>query len=656
VEQAQLEFLTEIEDRVEQLFVDIDELRANFAAGPARRNLVDRIFRHVHSVKGAAASIEFMDLSEIAHEFEDLLGSIRTGNISLDQKMLEAFDESAQALLDSLNASRDEHGVSSSSLAPAPKPAPTISSETRSTTEQILNALPFELWQSLGPAEKQKLIGAINEGGRLFIIATSFAIAEFEDQFRQVKDYLEQRGEVVSTSPTTAADRPDRINFRILFAAQLHFSTLNRELERFPDVTVTELAGRSQDTAPIRPSQEPAPSLIRVNLNDLDRVISSTHSLFRKTIRVLEEEPEEKTAQGNRQGAAATIRQSFMALEQEIIQLRMITLERTLLRAMRAGRSAARAAGKQVETEIVGGELRLDRLLCNAIADPLIHLVRNAVDHGIEMPEERLSLGKPAKGHIRIVAEAEGARTRLRVVDDGRGIDPIVIANSAARLGIVDLETMVDLEKSLRLIFRPGFSTADEVSTTSGRGVGLDVVESTVEQAGGQVLVSSRPGEGTIFEIRLPVSFGVLGSQVVMSDGNYYCIDAGRIVGRLSKSHDQLSTEGTFVFENEALKAVTLRELLGQPAADSEQTIQLVVCDIPGANNTEHKRLGLVVDSILDVQEVLVRNLGRRGGRWYGVAGAAELQDDRVALVLDLSRLLGESPFESAVGQLSDAL
>jgi two-component system, chemotaxis family, sensor kinase CheA len=262
------------------------------------------------------------------------------------------------------------------------------------------------------------------------------------------------------------------------------------------------------------------------------------------------------------------------------------------------------------------------------------------VDHGIETVEERVASGKKRRGTVRIEAVSEGSQTRLRVSDDGRGVDPLLISKAALRLGIVTSESELDIEQGLRLIFRPGFTTLAAASDVSGRGVGLDVVETTVEQVGGELRVSSEPKQGTTFEIRLPVTFGLVTTNVVVSAGNRYCIPAAQTLGI-----DAIDLVDGASGANQ-LRQVSMRDLLGQPEEDEDSNTQLhlITCQYTderaGMTSQETKCLGIVVDRVEGPQEVLVRTLGRHAGRWYGIAGATELRDGTVALVLDLPRLL----------------
>jgi two-component system chemotaxis sensor kinase CheA len=383
-------------------------------------------------------------------------------------------------------------------------------------------------------------------------------------------------------------------------------------------------------------------NFVRADLDKLDRLISSTHDLWRTTSTTLALSQLNAPVSDELHRLTQQIRSSFISLEDQLINLRLVPLGPTLQRTMRAGRAAARSNFKEINFEISGADIRLDKLLVETIADPLIHLVRNAVDHGIETAEERTQAGKPPRGTVRIEAVSEGSQSRLRVTDDGRGVDPVLISAAAQRLGIFPSDDELDIDRSLRLIFRPGFTTVTSASETSGRGVGLDAVETAVEQVGGELRVSSKPGLGTTFEIRLPVTFGLVTTNVVVSAGNRYCIPTSQTLG-IDAIDVVDGASGA-----DQLRQVSMRDLLGQPEGpdDSTSQLHLVTCqftDERTGRGAQMKCIGIVVDQVESPQEVLVRTLGRHAGRWYGIAGATELRDGTVALVLDLPRLLASA-------------
>jgi two-component system chemotaxis sensor kinase CheA len=659
VDQTQREFLVEIGELVEQIFLDLDELRKAATDGRARRELIDRVFRRVHSVKGLAASVGLEAVSHIAHEFESLLDAIRSGRIHPGHDVWDLCEGATDALSESLSLAAS--GVvepSRRDLFERLQAFTHWNAENASgNSEAILEKIPTVIWQALTEPEKHRLVTLVREGSLLLIVSARFELSHFDQEFFRLKEKLAEFGEVISTSPAVDDKHPDKINFHVLYASAVDTQTLRAGVIEFSDVTFEEVpnlqparAGEADGRSRKLPTVASVSSLsnfVRTDLERLDRLISSTHELFRATANALEMALSLKQAPASAQKELRRldeqIRGGFLVVQDELINLRMVALGPTLQRAARAGRAAARASSKDIDFEIVGSELRLDKLLADTIADPLIHLVRNAVDHGIENAEARAQAGKKKRGTIRIEGVSEGSQSRVRVTDDGRGIDPQRISEAATNLGILESGSALDFERSLRLIFRPGFTTVDSVSDVSGRGVGLDVVESAVEQVGGELRVSSKPGGGTTFEIRLPVTFGLLAATVVMSGGNRYCIPASQIAHGA-----ETGDSGDSKSDTNHLQQILLSQLLGHDAARDSRAQQLLTCRLSNERTATDgdgsTRVVLSVDKVEGTEEVLVRNLGRHAGRWYGVAGATELRDGTVALVLDLPRLFPSIP------------
>jgi two-component system chemotaxis sensor kinase CheA len=365
--------------QVEQIFTAIEQLRELADDGPRTRRLLDELFRSVHNLKANASANGLNSLAGAAHEFETVLHSLRTAEPGIDGEV----------------------------------------------------AIPADVWNSLKQQQKHAVRQSLAEGAKLFLIQTDFDVADFDRQFKSLKEALIKNGEVISTSPSLDNERPGRVNFKILYARTAESSQTLLELSDIFAITVAEI--------PLPVSPVPATSGFQHQTQTLGR--------------------------------------SFEKLSAELVNLRMVSIGNPLERALRAGQSAARATSKEVEFEVSGNDQSLPEVLAN----PLLHLVRNAVDHGIETSDERIGVGKPSRGKIVIEITRSGDQTIVTVTDDGRGIDPAVVP----------------------LIFQPGFSTAAEVSELSGRGVGLDVVKTILENAGGSVSVSSEPGKGSTFTVRL---------------------------------------------------------------------------------------------------------------------------------------------------------
>jgi two-component system chemotaxis sensor kinase CheA len=657
--------LSELEDLVEKIFSAIAELRESLDDGKTTRQLLESIFRNVHSLKASALANDLNDVSRIAHQFENLLHALRTGKARLDDQILRGFDDAADALFSSLNHREPlDSKIINSLLDRLARLSDSVARRRRAEVDIVLSALPSEDWQSLTDEEKHRLEESIGEGASLYRIKTDFDIASFDRQFQDLKYILTDKGEVISTAPIVDADRPDKINFRILYAREADFDLVSRELEAIPDVTVNPIG--SAQPAGITNAQEAQleaasysagnfPSkgtskLIRINLDDLDQLISATHRLFRETTNGFSRAIQSlsgQTIQGELETVSTGVSESFMRLASALVNLRMVSIDRVLQRAVRAGRAAALAAGKEIEFTIRGRDLLLDKSVADAIANPLIHLMRNAVDHGIENVEQRIRIGKSKRGNVRIEAATLQGQTRITVTDDGRGIDPKLVTEAALRLGVVQNDSRLSVDQSVRLLFRPGFSTAQTVSGVSGRGVGLDVVETAIEEMGGAVSVGSEQGVGSSFQLHLPMSFGLLDVVMVSLGGRPYLVDASRVITSETVDSSQLvgsELQKGFRLGEQFVPLLHLGNLLGQEeskVADAQVGLLLFQSANQNSEETDSvQEVAILVDSILGTQQVLVRNLGSRGGRWFGVAGAAELGDGTVVLLLDLPRLI----------------
>ncbi len=648
MDQTHEEFRLEIEELLDRIYIDLDALRDLKVVGPQRRDLIDRLFRHVHSVKGSSASIGLEPLTQIAHEFESVLDAARGGSIVLDDVALDVCASATDTLSNHLGLSVTQTGSPDNVLIEKLR-ALVRNSERPDHVERILNRIPGDIWRDLTEAERFRLVSAVNEGSELFLLSASFDTTSFDEEFFSLKEKLAQVGEVLSTSPTVDSKHPDRINFRLLYASNQNV------VDVFPAVKVRRVeinAATDVEVAFVEsnlPGTSSTPNFIRTDLNRLDRLISSTHELFRRTSNAFDRAGNQP-AGPDLQILHTQIKSSFLEVEEELINLRMVALGPTLDRAARAGKAAARAIGKEIDFKVEGGSLQIDKLLADSIADPLVHLCRNAVAHGIEDANARAAANKPARGIVRVEAVNDSGRLRVRLADDGRGIDPNIISAAAKRLGLFDSAAPLDFERSLRMIFRPGFTTVEKASELSGRGVGLDVVETAVEQAGGELRVSSKPGAGTTFEIRLPVTFGLMDATVVVAGGNRYCIAASQTllndVATSSRKPRQLSLQKLLGFP--VKQTVSLRSRsAAQTDDDPPEPGKLITCqfsdDRNGATSDQQECVEIVVDEIEGTEKVLVRTLGRHAGRWYGVAGATELRDGSLALVLDLPRLIGSS-------------
>ena len=507
--QVYSDFIHDAQELIEKLFRDIEELGAVRFHGRHRRDVVARLFRHVHTIKGSASSHGAKGVSLIAHEIENVLDAVRLGRLTIDDRALAAFSSANNAMGAALAARGREKGLVDSAKVIDRLRA--IASETENETRkfEVRSLLPEEIARSLSEYDDQHLREAIQEGSRLFVVSAGFQIETFDEKFRELSKTLNQIGEIICTVPAPEPAATGEINFRLLYAAELMTDEIIEKASLLGRIEFSEIV---PEGITLRPDQEalPAQSLrtytpadsaprttIRVGLNQLDEIISDASELFRDAATALGSLATETNKRAI-ESAGAHLLQRFVELEERLIKLRLVPLGQLFERAaVRAGRVAARNLGKDLEFEITGGEVGIDRSLADAITDPLMHIVRNAVSHGIESPEERLAAGKSAQGKVRITAFSQGSHIHICVADDGRGIVPQRIAAVAAEEGIIAGGSRITMDECLRLIFRPGFSTARTLSDVSGRGIGLDVVDRAMALAGGEVKVTTEPGAGT---------------------------------------------------------------------------------------------------------------------------------------------------------------
>lgn len=651
MDETQRQFILDAREIVEKIDRDLDELRIERFRGRKRRELAARIFRHVHTLKGSAASLGLDAVRDVAHEFESVLDGARLGRVTIDETLLNLFENASNLMAKLLSAAPTPADGNAKTLIARLQAIASAGASQGRIAGTLRAALPPDLARSLSEYDLQHAREAVREGARLFIVSASFPIEEFDRNFRELSTLLGQIGEVIATVPGEIV-AADKIGFRLLYAAEMISDEIGRRAARLGRIEINELAIESsgtqqKDSLPeefLRIKSEPPLASVRVDVSQLDQIINDAGELFRDTTRTLS-----ATRAGTPQdvsSAIAHLQRRFGELEERLIKLRLVPLAEIMERvASRAGRIAARQLGKEVEFEIAAGDIEIDKLLADKIADPLLHLVRNGVTHGIESPPERVATGKRPVGLIKMAAFRAGGRIHIAVSDDGCGIDLEGITAVARQQGITG-DDMLTMDQCLRLIFRPGFSTAKEVSDLSGRGIGLDVVDRILEQAGGEVRVHTEPGRGTTFLISLPVPLALVRCLMVRAAEQVYAIESRHILARLPLTTDEPDNENdadTIEWNGEPLRLYSLPRLLNTTLELKRQHRAAIIFEtqarpIDGSQAT--KKIALGVSGIEGENESLVRSLGRHSRRWLGISGGAELPDGRVALVLDIEELI----------------
>lgn len=688
----------------------------------SRRNLFERLFRHTHTLKGTAATFGALTCARLAHEIENALHALRKtppvvayaemsgAALSSDEEIGAALQEAVDVMSVSLRAgagaqeSEIQRAASAATLRlnanvnAIRRDAAARSGETHHADASPEYDLPTE-WRTapLDPSVTEHLREVSRDDVSLFVVTFGFALATFDADYLRCDALLRQAGEIIATRPLpldvatldaatqigsmektlsstqeNAVSTP-RLRFSVLFAAKLTAEEVSRAFADF-DVVVKLVSRDGERTnAPQISIDEArgdeiadAVELVRVPLDALDELTSLVAELHEDTqafITIDDGVALHATRESNddTEGRRHALRRRFLEVQDKLLRLRMVTTEARLQEAARAGRVAARACGKSVVWQMAGGDVRLDKSLAENLSTPLAHLVRNAVDHGIETIAERRAAGKPERGTITLRALAGAGRVRIIVADDGRGIEPERVRLAALQNGIISVNQKLTPEDHLRLIFRSGFTTAAAVASdtetiaVSGRGVGLDAAERAIEDIGGELRVASVPGRGTTFEIRLPTTLALVEAVTVGAGARSYCIPSEHILDTIRL--DATNSVGTNPGEapraswrNRSLPLINLSSLLNLDGT----SFQAATNDTPP--HLKANRAGLVVRTnfatddegcvMLSVEdyeparEMFVRGLGTHARLWQGVIGATPLAAGALALLLDMRELL----------------
>ncbi|MBQ4854366.1 chemotaxis protein CheA [Rhodanobacter sp. B2A1Ga4] len=604
-----------------ELLQRLDEQLVGLEAAPGDGELLNAVFRAFHTVKGGAGFLAFEPMVVLCHHAEDLLNEARNGKVVLGAVHMDALLEA----LDLLNGMMAAVGAGAplampppallESLLPGARPAavvvpaaaPAPSADGGAIDDSEFEALLDSMYGTAAP-------GTIAPAALPIAPIASASIDD--DEFEALLDALHGK----AGQPAAAAVVAPAV--------------------------VAETVAPKPAAATAAHHAAPAENSVRVDTARLDALVNHAGELVLVRNRLLSLAARHD---GEALAAAASeLDRVTDELQNAVMGMRMQPVGRLFQRFPRIVRDLARQLGKDVELVLEGEGTDLDRSLVEALADPLIHLLRNALDHGVELPGEREQAGKPRKGRVCLSASQRGERIMIAVRDDGRGMDPDILRRKAVEKGVIDAVQAARLSEGecYELIFRPGFSTAAVVSDISGRGVGMDVVKTRVAELGGTLQVRSNLGHGSELELAVPLTLAVLRVLMVRVDTRLLALPMGNVeeVFELDDGQDCL-LDGRLVARHRG-RALPLVNLVGWAGAATTATAgrHVVVLHIG------HQRLGCLAHEVLGREDVIVKPLGPLFDGVPGVAGATVTGDGRLALVMDLAGLASDN------GQLSTSL
>lgn len=642
------DFLIEAFEMIEQLDQDLVELENR----PEDLELLNRIFRVAHTIKGSGSFLNFSVLTHLTHHMEDVLNKARHGELTITPDIMDVVLESIDFMKKLLNAIRDTGTDANTGLdsdianvvarldaiskgeSPQDIPASQESStaqeapQSQAPQEASNNAQEEVDYSNMSPEEVEKEIERL--------------LNQRQEEDKKKREEKRAKGELQDIqAPSEIEQTPNTTP-----AAKAP------ESQKQPEVNATP-AKQTEAKPQIKPRQEENKTLatsveqtIRVDVKRLDSLMNLIGELVLGKNRLIkiyndvEERYEGEKFLEELNQVVASVSMVTTDIQLAVMKTRMLPIGRVFNKFPRMVRDLSRELGKNIELVISGEETELDKSIVEEIGDPLVHLIRNACDHGIESKEERIAAGKKEQGTVELKAYNEGNHIVVEITDDGKGMDPATLKAKAIEKGIIgerEADTMTDRE-AYSLIFKAGFSTAKVVTNVSGRGVGMDVVKTNIEKLNGIIDVDSTYGEGTTLKLKIPLTLAIIQSLLVGVQEEYYAIPLASVIETVRISQDEIYTvenKSVLRLRNEVLPLVRLADIFGVDSVfdNSEQAYVVVI-------GLAENKIGVIVDFLIGQEEVVIKSLGSYLKGTEGIAGATIRGDGRVTLIVDIAAMM----------------
>ncbi len=662
---ADQEFVSEAEEILERMredYLDLDDQRSS--GGEVDPDLINRLFRSAHSLKALAGMFGLESIQGLAHHLEDILDNLRLGRVSMDSPLIGLIDEAIRIFANLLESVGDEEA-----LAAFNEPVEDLANRIETSAKETaaggeLESLEIDsaLLRALTEYEEHRLRENIQRGRHIMLVGSTFEIMSFDEGLSELSDAIRAIGEVLSTLPAPGETPEAQIRFSLLVASDLNIAELTEALD-FPDADVQSV----REGAPVKEKvskpaeseavpQAPVPSeleslrsiseTVRVDIRKLDELMNLVGELVIQRASIgkiaarLTAQPQSAQVGLELSKINKSLDRKLKGIQSAVLEVRMVPMRQVFDKVSRVVRSLKRDLQKDVRLEVFGADTELDKLIVEELVDPLMHIVRNAIDHGIESVQERVAARKDDQGCIKINAFQRGNHVVISVSDDGKGIDRAALCARAESLGLISADTELSDREILNLIFTPGLSTQSVVSETSGRGVGMDVVRENVLALGGAVEVESIAGRGTTISMTLPITLAIVQSLIVGVGEHQFAIPINAV-------HETLLIDPSEIQHSEGRKildlrgdALLLRSLADEFELDVSRSSEKQFAVIVGLGE---QRIGLLVDRLDGQQDTVIKPIQGPAKNVRGFAGATELGDQKAVLVVDISSLVEDA-------------
>ena len=669
---AEREFVSEAEEILEAIRGDVADLSDATQAGrELDPDLVNRLFRSAHSLKALAGLYRFAPIEDLAHHLEDLLDALRLGRVAVLTPVLRLIDESAEtfaALLERVGDPEAQAGFTDTiaQLVLRIEAAAAASSPIPGELDSL--AIDPSMLRALTEYEEHRLRENLQRGRTIVSVSATFEIIAFEEGLAELSSAIRENGEVLSTLPAPGESPESQINFTILAGTDLAGPELLEAID-FPGATIETVGGGAAGAQAPPPAQSSLSSAgageqvsapggsapmdlsslksisdtVRVDIRKLDELMNLVGELViqrgalgEQVTRLLERRETARIG-GELAKIHKTLDRKLRDLQSAVLDVRMVPLRQVFEKVSRVVRRMRRDMDREVELEIRGAGTELDKLIVEALVDPLMHVIRNAIDHALEPENERRAAGKAGSGRLVLEAFQRGNYVVIAVRDDGRGIDSVALRQRAQELGLVRPDQVLNERETLDLIFEPGLSTRDEVTETSGRGVGMDVVRSNLTALGGIVEVESTAGRGTTISLTVPITLAIIQSLLVGVGRRRFAIPLNAVLETLLIEWSEIQHSEDREILNLRGEPLVLRRLAREFELAEEAPVEKPFVVVMGIGD---QRAGLVVDALHGQQDTVIKSIQGPFETVRGIAGATDLGDQEPVLVIDVSAIV----------------
>jgi two-component system chemotaxis sensor kinase CheA len=667
-------FLQEAEQLLELL--DEDLVRLEQESG--NEELLQEIFRAAHTLKGSSGMLGFDEMAHLTHAMEDLLDRVRKGTLAITPEIVDALLMSLDGLkILKSNLTEDGEG---DSIDTQPIVDSLNAAIAAGTAPEVISAqLSLHALVAADNGLRAKIDEAASEGTVLHLKVELEVSSDWKAvRCFQVLNELDDCGSVLGSSPSQSDIEQEKVTglLEILLATDQDASDIQARIEQLEEIASATTEPFDADAAPAEAAPAPAPvavaeggeqrtqiaasaqkvealqTTVRIDVDQLDALMNMVGELVIDRTRVSQlsrllqgrfKEDEYVTALAE---TSTHIAKVVDELHESMMSVRMLPVGLLFSKFPRLVRDLARGLDRQVTLAVEGEDTEIDRSVIEKIKDPLVHLIRNSVDHGIEPAEERLAAGKPEASILKLTAAHAQGQIIISIEDDGRGIDTERVVASAVKKGQLTQEAAERLShrEKLELIFAPGLSTAAKTTEVSGRGVGMDIVRRDIESLNGRVEVESEAGKGTTFRLHLPLTLATFRGLLVASGGTTYAIPLTYVQETIRPEENQLRTVSgrpVMSLRGSVMSLVWLNESLRlRGGLDTERSDDPYVVVVRASESETDRPVAIAVDELVDQQEIVVKSLSGFLGRARGIAGASILGDGQVVLILDVPSMI----------------